>query len=86
MHRRSLSATSEASNASSSGARDGDESEEWRLKGHLEDLGRIGEGASGEVKKARHTPTGIVMAVKVRARGPSAYECLSWRAFACVGR
>lgn len=32
----------------------------------LEDLGRLGEGASGEVRKVRHRPTGTVMAQKVR--------------------
>lgn len=35
------------------------------LKGNIETLARLGEGASGEVRKARHKPTGMVMAVKV---------------------
>jgi hypothetical protein len=33
--------------------------------GTLEDLGRLGEGASGEVRKVLHRPSGIVMAKKV---------------------
>lgn len=32
---------------------------------HLEDLGRLGEGASGEVRKVVHTKSGITMAKKV---------------------
>lgn len=31
----------------------------------LLDLGRLGEGASGEVRKVKHLPTGIIMAKKV---------------------
>jgi len=31
----------------------------------LQDLGRLGEGASGEVRKVLHKPTGLVMAKKV---------------------
>lgn len=31
----------------------------------LEDMGRLGEGASGEVRKVRHIPTGKIMAKKV---------------------
>lgn len=41
------------------------EEEDWVLKGNLETIARLGEGASGEVRKARHAPTGLVMAVKV---------------------
>jgi len=33
---------------------------------HLDDLGRLGEGASGEVRKVIHKQSGIVMAKKVR--------------------
>lgn len=33
----------------------------------IEDLGRLGEGASGEVRKVRHKTTGLVMAQKVRS-------------------
>lgn len=40
--------------------------EEPVLKGNLEILARLGEGASGEVKKARHKPSGLLMAKKVR--------------------
>lgn len=32
----------------------------------LQDLGRLGEGASGEVRKVIHKPTGVIMAKKVR--------------------
>lgn len=31
----------------------------------LADLGKLGEGASGEVRKVRHTGSGIIMAKKV---------------------
>lgn len=33
--------------------------------GALQDLGRLGEGASGEVRKVLHKPSGLVMAKKV---------------------
>lgn len=35
------------------------------LKGNLDFLVRLGEGASGEVKKVKHRPTGLIMAKKV---------------------
>ena len=41
------------------------EDEDLVLQGNLEILSKLGEGASGEVKKARHTPTGLLMAKKV---------------------
>lgn len=41
-----------------------DESE-LNLKGNLEVLNRLGEGASGEVRRARYKPTGMIMATKV---------------------
>lgn len=34
--------------------------------GNLRDLGKLGEGASGEVRKVQHTPSGMIMAKKVR--------------------
>lgn len=34
---------------------------------HLKDLGRLGEGASGEVRKVVHVKSGIIMAKKVSA-------------------
>lgn len=34
----------------------------------LQDLGRLGEGASGEVREVLHKPSGIVMAKKVKSR------------------
>lgn len=37
----------------------------------LEDLGRLGEGASGEVRKVRHRPTGTVMAQKTISTSPN---------------
>ncbi|BGO91663.1 hypothetical protein NBRC10512_008111 [Rhodotorula toruloides] len=37
----------------------------------LEDLGRLGEGASGEVRKVLHKPTGIVMARKTITTSPN---------------
>lgn len=42
-----------------------EEESELQLKGNLEVLERLGEGASGEVRKARYKPTGMVMAMKV---------------------
>lgn len=54
-----------------SGTEDEEEEEEDALDispATLEDLGRLGEGASGEVRKVLHKPTGIVMARKVRSR------------------
>lgn len=33
----------------------------------IEDRGRLGEGASGEVRKVLHKPTGLIMAKKVRS-------------------
>lgn len=44
---------------------DSQDDEEMVLKGQLETLSRLGEGASGEVRKARHIPSGTIMAVKV---------------------
>lgn len=40
----------------------------------LQDLGKLGEGASGEVRKVLHKPSGTVMAKKVR----SDYICASF--------
>ena len=41
--------------------------DEYRLSPDtLEDLGRLGEGASGEVRKVLHAPSGTVMAKKVQ--------------------
>lgn len=34
----------------------------------VQDLGRLGEGASGEVRKVLHKPSGLVMAKKVGTR------------------
>lgn len=44
-----------------------DENDDFDMSpGALQDLGRLGEGASGEVRKVLHKPTGLVMAKKVR--------------------
>ncbi|KAM0753046.1 kinase-like protein [Meredithblackwellia eburnea MCA 4105] len=37
----------------------------------LQDLGRLGEGASGEVRRVLHKPTGIVMAKKTISTSPN---------------
>lgn len=48
----------------------------------LQDLGRLGEGASGEVRKVLHKPSGLVMAKKVcpasflSTRNTPSYTCL----------
>ncbi|GAA5835813.1 hypothetical protein JCM3766R1_005855 [Sporobolomyces carnicolor] len=39
--------------------------------GALQDLGRLGEGASGEVRKVLHKPTGLVMAKKTITTSPN---------------
>ena len=39
----------------------------------LKDLQELGQGNGGSVKKVEHTPTGTIMAKKVRKRS------LSWR-------
>lgn len=50
----------------SSGQRDLEDESELVLKGNLEMLDHLGEGASGEVRRARYKPTGLIMATKVR--------------------
>ncbi|EPQ28145.1 uncharacterized protein PFL1_04472 [Pseudozyma flocculosa PF-1] len=45
--------------------------EDLVLPGNLEILSRLGEGASGEVKKARHRPTGLLMAKKTMSTSPN---------------
>ncbi|ORY64614.1 kinase-like domain-containing protein [Leucosporidium creatinivorum] len=37
----------------------------------IQDLGRLGEGASGEVRRVMHRPTGVVMAKKTIATSPN---------------
>lgn len=50
----------------------------------IKDLGRLGEGASGEVRKVLHIPSQIIMAKKV---GPSAVDARLWSfADACCAR
>lgn len=41
------------------------------LKGNLQTVARLGEGASGEVRKCRHRPTGLIMAVKTISTSPN---------------
>lgn len=55
-------APSQKSRPSSSSSDNND----MELKDNLETMSRLGEGASGEVRKARHKVSGVVMAVKVR--------------------
>lgn len=53
-----------------------EEESELKLKGNLEVMDRLGEGASGEVRKARYKPTGLIMAMKVSGRGKKKEESL----------
>lgn len=48
-----------------------EEESELNLRGNLEALDRLGEGASGEVRKARYKPTGMVMAMKTISTSPN---------------
>ncbi|GAA6047412.1 hypothetical protein JCM3770_001292 [Rhodotorula araucariae] len=54
-----------------SGTEDEDEDALDISPGAIEDLGRLGEGASGEVRKVRHKPTGLVMAKKTITTSPN---------------
>ncbi|KAN0063914.1 Protein kinase C signaling pathway involved MAPKK protein [Thecaphora frezii] len=45
--------------------------EDLALPGNIEILTRLGEGASGEVKKVRHKPTGLLMAKKTMSTSPN---------------
>lgn len=60
--RRLISPTS----AQSQNSKNENSNEELELNGgSLVDLGKLGEGASGEVRRVRHSPTGMIMAKKV---------------------
>ncbi|GAA5900805.1 uncharacterized protein JCM6883_004661 [Sporobolomyces salmoneus] len=49
-----------------------DENDDFDMSpGALQDLGRLGEGASGEVRKVLHKPTGLVMAKKTITTSPN---------------
>ncbi|UZJ52245.1 hypothetical protein CBS101457_001565 [Exobasidium rhododendri] len=48
-----------------------EEESELQLKGNLEVLNRLGEGASGEVRSARYRPTGLIMAMKTISTSPN---------------
>ncbi|CAO1614227.1 unnamed protein product [Parajaminaea phylloscopi] len=50
---------------------EGHEDEDLTLKGQLQTLSRLGEGASGEVRKAKHLPSGTIMAVKTIPTSPN---------------
>ncbi|SNX87547.1 related to MKK1 - MAP kinase kinase [Melanopsichium pennsylvanicum] len=58
---------SSASRASTSCGHDDD----LVLAGNFEILSRLGEGASGEVHKVRHRPTGLIMAKKTISTSPN---------------
>lgn len=45
--------------------------EDGMQQAHIEMLQRLGEGASGEVRKARHRPTGKIIAVKTISTSPN---------------
>ncbi|GAA6063035.1 hypothetical protein JCM10212_001014 [Sporobolomyces blumeae] len=54
-----------------SAIRDDDDDELDMSPEALQDLGRLGEGASGEVRRVLHKPTGIVMAKKTITTSPN---------------
>jgi mitogen-activated protein kinase kinase len=63
---RSRASASGLSTASSSSSSASSSSSSLVLRpDDFDDLGKLGEGASGEVRKVRHRPTGILMAKKV---------------------
>lgn len=55
----------------SSSGQELEEESELHLKGNLEIMDRLGEGASGEVRKAKYKPTGMILAMKVSMRRES---------------
>lgn len=57
----------DASNTAKVSTQELEEESELKLKGNLEVMDRLGEGASGEVRKARYKPTGMIMAMKVNS-------------------
>ncbi|KAJ1018148.1 hypothetical protein NDA16_005014 [Ustilago loliicola] len=61
------SASAASTRASTSGGHDDD----LILAGNFEILSRLGEGASGEVHKVRHRPTGLIMAKKTISTSPN---------------
>ncbi|CDR98978.1 hypothetical protein [Sporisorium scitamineum] len=61
------SASAASTRASTSGGHDDD----LALAGNFEMLSRLGEGASGEVHKVRHRPTGLIMAKKTISTSPN---------------
>ena len=61
------SASAASTRASTSGGHDDD----LVLAGNFEILSRLGEGASGEVHKVRHRPTGLIMAKKTISTSPN---------------
>jgi hypothetical protein len=65
MHSPSTSIASTERTQATSVGQELEEESELQLKGNLEVLERLGEGASGEVRKARYKPSGMIMAMKV---------------------
>jgi mitogen-activated protein kinase kinase len=64
-------ADSSASVASNRAASSTGHDDELVLAGNFEMLSRLGEGASGEVHKVRHRPTGLIMAKKTISTSPN---------------
>uniref|UniRef100_V5GS16 Protein kinase n=1 Tax=Kalmanozyma brasiliensis (strain GHG001) TaxID=1365824 RepID=V5GS16_KALBG len=64
-------ADSSASTASNRASTSGGHDDELVLAGNFEILSRLGEGASGEVHKVRHRPTGLIMAKKTMSTSPN---------------
>lgn len=62
---------SSASAASTRGSTSGGHDDDLVLAGNFEILSRLGEGASGEVHKVRHRPTGLIMAKKTISTSPN---------------
>ncbi|KIS66805.1 uncharacterized protein UMAG_10855 [Mycosarcoma maydis] len=62
---------SSASAASTRASNQGGHDDELVLAGNFEMLSRLGEGASGEVHKVRHRPTGLIMAKKTISTSPN---------------
>lgn len=64
-------ADSSASVASTRASTSGCHDDDLVLAGNFEILSRLGEGASGEVHKVRHRPTGLIMAKKTISTSPN---------------
>lgn len=69
------SIASSSATSDPSPAQELEEESELQLKGNMEVLTRLGEGASGEVRKAMYRPTGQVMAMKVSRLQAATSSC-----------